>query len=30
MDGIEYQRRDGCNVMTLTKNTAEAGMSYVN
>ena len=22
MDGVDYQRRDGCNVVTLTKNTA--------
>ncbi len=23
MDSVEYQRRDGCNVVTLTKNTTE-------
>ena len=22
MDGVAYQRTDGCNVVTLTKNTA--------
>ena len=25
MDGVEYQRRAGCNVVTLTKNTADEG-----
>ena len=24
MDGVDYQRRDGCNVVTLTKSTAVA------
>ena len=24
MDGVDYQRRDGCNVVTLTKNTVAA------
>ena len=25
MDGVDYRRRDGCNVVTLTKNTVAAG-----
>ena len=25
MDDVEYQRRDGCNVVTLTKSTGAVG-----